>query len=65
VWDEKGSLGPPRRIYSITESGEGILIHFMQWLKASRQQIEHMIAIYENSPSKNRGDDPSSKKEEK
>ncbi len=49
VWDDKDSQGPPRRIYSITGDGEEILTQYMEKLKTSRKQIDHLIEVYENS----------------
>ncbi|NPV40845.1 MAG: PadR family transcriptional regulator [Anaerolineae bacterium] len=55
VWDDKDSQGPPRRIYSITGDGEEILTHYVERLKTSRKQIDHLIEVYEKSAAPNKG----------
>ena len=55
VWDDKDSQGPPRRIYSITGDGEEILTQYMEKLKTSRKQIDHLIEVYEKSAAPNKG----------
>ncbi len=46
-WDAKESQGPPRRVYEISAYGEEMLSQYADELKASRQQIERLLELYE------------------
>ena len=46
-WDEEDSLGPQRRVYSITEEGEDYLVNWLDDLRRTRQEIDSLIAAYE------------------
>jgi poly-beta-hydroxybutyrate-responsive repressor len=46
-WDAD-SLGPQRRIYSITEEGERHLAEWMEDLRRIRQEIETLEAAYKH-----------------
>ncbi len=45
-WGEE-SQGPPRRTYTITEEGEQHLLGWVQDLHRTRQEIDHLLAAYE------------------
>lgn len=45
TWDEK-SLGPQRRVYTITPQGESALEGWMQSLRQRRKEIESLEAAY-------------------
>lgn len=47
-WDEK-SLGPPRRVYSITSDGEAALAAWIDSLREQRKQIETLEKAYERA----------------
>jgi len=44
-WDDD-SLGPQRRVYSITQEGESYLTGWMEDLSRARQEIETLEAAY-------------------
>ena len=50
-WDAD-SLGPQRRIYSITEEGERHLAEWMEDLRRIRQEIESLEAAYQHVEGK-------------
>ena len=50
-WDEN-SLGPRRRMYTITPQGESTLAEWMQSLRQRRKEIESLEAAY-NAVKKN------------
>jgi DNA-binding PadR family transcriptional regulator len=45
-WDDK-SLGPPRRVYTITEEGKATLAGWIESLRQNRKEIEVLEAAYE------------------
>jgi DNA-binding PadR family transcriptional regulator len=45
-WDDK-SLGPPRRVYTITSEGRATLAGWMESLRQNRKEIEVLEAAYE------------------
>ena len=45
-WDEK-SLGPQRRMYTITPQGDAALAEWMQALRQRRKEIETLEAAYD------------------
>ena len=47
VWEEKESQGPPRRVYSLTASGNDALRGYLDDLKQTRERIDHLIQQYE------------------
>ena len=51
-WDEK-SLGPQRRVYQITPEGEAFLDGWIADLRVTRQEIDNLIAAYEQVGSSN------------
>jgi PadR family transcriptional regulator, regulatory protein PadR len=46
-WDEEKSLGPQRRMYTITPQGETALAEWMQALRRWRREIEALEAAYD------------------
>jgi poly-beta-hydroxybutyrate-responsive repressor len=46
-WDSE-SLGPQRRVYQITPAGEEYLKDWIEDLHRTRQEIDALIAAYEN-----------------
>ena len=56
VWEEKESQGPPRRMYSLTSSGDGALRGYLEDLKQNRERIDHLIQQYEKHMQKKDGD---------
>jgi DNA-binding PadR family transcriptional regulator len=45
-WDDD-SLGPQRRVYRITGAGEEALAQWVADLRKTRQEIDHLLAAYE------------------
>lgn len=48
IWDDK-SLGPPRRVYTITSAGRMALDEWIDNLRQDRQAIEALEAAYEET----------------
>ena len=46
-WDSDSSLGPQRRVYQITQDGEDFLAGWVADLRRTRQEIDTLIAAYE------------------
>ncbi len=46
AWDEKETLGPPRRVYRLTALGHQVLCGWIQELQATREQIDYLLAVY-------------------
>jgi len=46
AWDEN-SLGPQRRVYTITAQGEARLTDWMHWLRQRRRQMEALETAYD------------------
>ena len=46
AWGED-SLGPQRRVYHLTKAGEQALAQWVADLRKTRQEIEHLLAVYE------------------
>jgi DNA-binding PadR family transcriptional regulator len=46
-WDQDSSLGPQRRVYQITPAGEDFLAGWITDLHRTRQEIDALIAAYE------------------
>jgi poly-beta-hydroxybutyrate-responsive repressor len=51
-WGED-SLGPQRRVYSITKEGEDYLAGWVEDLRKTRQEIDTLLAAYEQVEQKN------------
>lgn len=45
-WDEEQSLGPPRRVYRITDVGDEVLAAWIRDLDATRKVIDHLVDTY-------------------
>lgn len=56
VWDEKETLGPPRRVYSLTGLGAESLKSYLEDLKRTRERITNLIDYYELHMRENDGD---------
>jgi PadR family transcriptional regulator, regulatory protein PadR len=54
-WDQDSSLGPQRRVYQITPEGEEYLTDWVADLHRTRQEIDALIAAYEQVESRNNG----------
>ena len=54
-WDQDSSLGPQRRVYQITPEGEEYLTDWVSDLHRTRQEIDALIAAYEQIESRNNG----------
>lgn len=52
-WDQDSSLGPQRRVYQITQNGEDYLTVWLADLRRTRQEIDALIAAYEQVESRN------------
>lgn len=55
-WDDD-SLGPQRRMYRITQEGESGLTEWISDLRRTRQEIETLIAAYEQVGQHDKGGD--------
>ena len=45
TWDEK-SLGPPRRVYRITDEGDRVLAVWVQELDETRKMLDRLVSRY-------------------
>jgi PadR family transcriptional regulator PadR len=48
TWDEEQSLGPPRRVYRITDVGEKVLAAWIQDLDETRKMLNRLVSKYRN-----------------
>ncbi|MBN1979094.1 MAG: helix-turn-helix transcriptional regulator [Anaerolineae bacterium] len=46
TWDEEQSLGPPRRVYRITDVGEKVLAAWIQDLDETRKMLNRLVRRY-------------------
>ncbi len=46
-WNEEKSLGPQRRVYTITPQGEAALSEWIESLRRRRKEIEALEAAYD------------------
>ena len=46
TWDEEQSLGPPRRVYRITDVGEEVLAAWIQDLDETRKMLNRLVSRY-------------------
>ena len=51
TWDDK-SLGPPRRVYTITPDGKAALDTWIESLRQNREEIEKLEAAYRAAKEK-------------
>ncbi len=47
MWEEKGSQGPPRRVYSLTALGDESLRVYLDELKRTKEWINNLIQKYD------------------
>ena len=46
TWDEEQTLGPPRRVYRITGTGDEVLGVWIQELDETRQMLNRLVSRY-------------------
>jgi PadR family transcriptional regulator PadR len=46
TWDEEQSLGPPRRVYRITDTGDEVLAAWIQDLDETRKMLNRLVSRY-------------------
>ena len=46
TWDEEQALGPPRRVYGITDLGDEVLAEWMQELDETQKMLNRLVAKY-------------------
>lgn len=46
TWDEEQSLGPPRRVYRITDEGDRVLAAWIQELDETRRMLDRLVSQY-------------------
>ena len=46
AWDAEQAQGPPRRVYRLTAQGDEVLSGWVQDLRQTRKQIDHLIDTY-------------------
>ena len=46
TWDTEETQGPPRRVYHLTELGDGMLSMCMRYLQQMREQIDGLVDAY-------------------
>ncbi|MBN1889902.1 MAG: helix-turn-helix transcriptional regulator [Thermoflexales bacterium] len=46
IWDEEQSLGPPRRVYRITDAGDEVLAAWIRDLDATRKMLARLVDTY-------------------
>jgi poly-beta-hydroxybutyrate-responsive repressor len=46
TWDEQETLGPPRRVYGITDMGDEVLAAWIQDLDETRQMLSRLVSRY-------------------
>jgi PadR family transcriptional regulator PadR len=56
TWDEEQTQGPPRRVYSITASGNEMLTSWTQDLEESRRRIDHLLEVYRRHMEEGEGE---------
>ena len=56
TWDEEKSQGPPRRVYSLTQAGDGMLAQYMDELKITRERIDRLLETYKRHMRNGQGD---------
>jgi len=47
TWDEQESLGPPRRVYRITDAGDEVLAVWIQDLDETRKLLNRLVSRYQ------------------
>jgi len=46
TWNEEQSLGPPRRVYRITDAGDEVLAVWIQDLDETREMLNRLVSRY-------------------
>jgi PadR family transcriptional regulator PadR len=46
TWDEKETLGPPRRVYRITDVGDEVLAAWIEDLDETRKMLNRLVGKY-------------------
>lgn len=46
TWDEQETLGPPRRVYRITDAGDEVLATWVQELDETRKMLNRLVSRY-------------------
>jgi PadR family transcriptional regulator PadR len=46
TWDEQETLGPPRRVYRITDTGDEVLAAWIDDLDETRQMLNRLVSRY-------------------
>jgi PadR family transcriptional regulator PadR len=46
TWNEEQSLGPPRRVYRITDTGDEVLAAWIQDLDETRKMLNRLVSRY-------------------
>ena len=46
AWDEEGTRGPPRRVYTLAPLGDEVLQSWVRDMGRTREMIDHIIAVY-------------------
>jgi len=47
TWDTQRTQGPPRRVYSLTEVGDQMLLDCVQDLQRVREQLDFFLSAYQ------------------
>ncbi len=55
-WEEAGTLGPPRRVYRLTELGHEVLGQWAADLQEMRQMVDRILASYALHMEEGEGD---------
>ncbi len=48
TWDQEQTLGPPRRVYCITGTGDEMLAAWIQDLDETRNMLSRLVATYQS-----------------
>lgn len=46
IWDGEATHGPPRRVYTLTPAGQGVLRCCVAQLRQTQQVLEYVLALY-------------------
>lgn len=46
TWDEEEALGPPRRVYALTEAGREVLRFGLTQIRGTQQVLEYILALH-------------------
>lgn len=56
AWNEEDTQGPPRRMYTLTSSGDRILREHLEDLKNTRSRIDKLVRAYQQHMDRGQGD---------